>query len=315
MEPGSERRGGSAAPPGSGAGLDAPPVTAVQLGLSADVEAVVRAAGPLAAADLAGVPAVVLGADVDDDPTVAAAVAANPQAAAALALLLRATLDRSVPEGLVAESATYSMLLAGPEHARWSALQPDRSARRAAAEGEPVRWRRDGDELRITLARPAVRNAFDAATRDALVAALAVAAADPSVLVRIDGDGPSFCSGGDLTEFGTAPDPVTAHLVRLRRSVGRALHAVADRTTVVVHGACVGAGVELPAFAGRVVARPGATFRLPEVAMGLVPGAGGTVSIPRRIGARRTAWLAITGTAIDAATALEWGLVDEIAEA
>jgi len=58
-----------------------------------------------------------------------------------------------------------------------------------------------------------------------------------------------------------------------------------------VHGACVGAGMELPAFSSRVVASPDATFRLPEVGMGLVPGAGGTASIPRRVGrgARRVA--------------------------
>ncbi|MDQ6696224.1 MAG: enoyl-CoA hydratase/isomerase family protein, partial [Actinomycetota bacterium] len=54
------------------------------------------------------------------------------------------------------------------------------------------------------------------------------------------------------------------------------------------------------------------TFRLPELAMGLVPGAGGTVSLPRRIGRHRTAWLALTGASIDAPTALDWGLVDTI---
>jgi enoyl-CoA hydratase/carnithine racemase len=49
---------------------------------------------------------------------------------------------------------------------------------------------------------------------------------------------------------------------------------------------------------------------LPEVGMGLIPGAGGTVSIPRRIGRHRTAWLALTGNTIDAGTALAWGLAD-----
>jgi enoyl-CoA hydratase/carnithine racemase len=75
----------------------------------------------------------------------------------------------------------------------------------------------------------------------------------------------------------------------------------------------VGAGVEVPAAAGRVVAAPDAVFRLPEVAMGLIPGAGGTVSIPRRIGRRRACWLAISGASLDARTALAWGLVDEVA--
>jgi enoyl-CoA hydratase/carnithine racemase len=60
------------------------------------------------------------------------------------------------------------------------------------------------------------------------------------------------------------------------------------------------------------VADPDARFLLPEVAMGLVPGAGGTCSIPRRIGRQRCAWLALTGAAIDAQMALAWGLVDEV---
>jgi enoyl-CoA hydratase/carnithine racemase len=74
----------------------------------------------------------------------------------------------------------------------------------------------------------------------------------------------------------------------------------------------VGAGIELPAFARRVVADRGAFFELPEVGMGLVPGAGGTVSLPRRIGPQRTAWLALTGRRLDAETALSWGLVDDL---
>ena len=83
--------------------------------------------------------------------------------------------------------------------------------------------------------------------------------------------------------------------------------------TTEVHGACVGAGCELPAFCRHVRARADAFFQLPEIAMGLVPGAGGTASLPNRIGRQRTAWLALSGSRIDAATALRWGLVDEIA--
>jgi enoyl-CoA hydratase/carnithine racemase len=81
---------------------------------------------------------------------------------------------------------------------------------------------------------------------------------------------------------------------------------------VHVHGPCVGAGVEIPAFAGRVIAAAGTTFTLPEVAMGLIPGAGGTVSIPRRVGRWRALYLAMTGRALDARTALSWGLIDRI---
>jgi enoyl-CoA hydratase/carnithine racemase len=74
----------------------------------------------------------------------------------------------------------------------------------------------------------------------------------------------------------------------------------------------VGAGIELAACAGHVVATADTRIGLPEVAMGLIPGAGGTVSLPARIGRHRTAWLALTGRTLDAPTAHAWGLVDAL---
>jgi enoyl-CoA hydratase/carnithine racemase len=149
--------------------------------------------------------------------------------------------------------------------------------------------------------------------RDALCEGLALALADETQGdVLLDGAGPSFSSGGDLDEFGTLPDPAHAHAIRATRSPAALLAALAPRVTAQVHGACVGAGAELPAFAARVVARADAWFQLPELALGLIPGAGGTVSLPRRIGRQRTAWLALSGERIDAATALRVGLVDEV---
>jgi enoyl-CoA hydratase/carnithine racemase len=103
--------------------------------------------------------------------------------------------------------------------------------------------------------------------------------------------------------------------VRTTRHAGVHLAHLADRVTAFVHGPCVGAGVELPAFAREVVARSDTTFLLPEVAMGLVPGAGGTASIPRRVGRHRAAHLALLGHRLDVATALAWGLVDRIDDA
>ena len=79
-----------------------------------------------------------------------------------------------------------------------------------------------------------------------------------------------------------------------------------------MHGACIGAGIELPAFAGRLTASSDAFFQLPEVAMGLIPGAGGCVSISRRIGRQRTAYMAILGERFPAERALAWGLIDAI---
>ncbi|RLB42987.1 MAG: enoyl-CoA hydratase/isomerase family protein, partial [Deltaproteobacteria bacterium] len=79
-----------------------------------------------------------------------------------------------------------------------------------------------------------------------------------------------------------------------------------------VHGACIGSGIELPAFAHRIVAAEKTFFQLPELTMGLIPGAGGTVSILRRIGRQRTAYLCLSAKRITAPTALEWGLIDSI---
>ncbi|WP_119729936.1 enoyl-CoA hydratase/isomerase family protein [Thermomonospora amylolytica] len=178
---------------------------------------------------------------------------------------------------------------------------------------EPVLARREGDRLLITLNRPERRNAYCRQVRDALVDALRVALLDDGIArVVLGGAGPSFCSGGDLDEFGTAPDLATAHFIRTRAGAGRLLHRLGPRVQARVHGACVGAGIELPAFAATVVADPETVFRLPEVGMGLVPGAGGTVSIPRRIGRWRTLHLALTGRPLPAPAALAWGLVDRV---
>jgi enoyl-CoA hydratase/carnithine racemase len=236
------------------------------------------------------------------------AVTAHPQAAVTLVQVLRLGRERPLAEGLTVESLAYATLQAGAEHRAWLAGAP---ARRPAVSKEPVRLDRDGDTLAVTLDRPEVRNAVDAATRDALVAAFDLAA-QAGLRVELRGAGPDFCSGGDLAEFGTTPDPATAHLVRATRSPARALAAVAGRTTVFLHGACIGAGIELGALAGRVVAAPATSIRLPELGMGLIPGAGGTATIPRRIGPERTAWLALTGAPLDAPTALAWDLVDVI---
>jgi enoyl-CoA hydratase/carnithine racemase len=261
---------------------------------------------------LAAVADVVPESDADLEALLAT-VEACPLAATALAMLLRHSEGRSVADCLLAESAVYSTLQGGPEFAAWRAGRPSREP---LAEGGPVVvCKRDGPRLEVRLNRPARRNAFSGRMRDELLDALAVAALDDSVAeVHLRGEGPSFCSGGDLDEFGTFPDPATAHLVRIGRSAGAAIHALTDRVVAHLHGACVGSGIELAAFAGRVVAAPDTTIALPEVSFGLVPGAGGTVSVPRRIGRHRTALLALARRDIDAPTALAWGLVDQLEE-
>jgi enoyl-CoA hydratase/carnithine racemase len=249
----------------------------------------------------------------EDDPALAHIerhLADHPITATALALLLRGQVRRSVDDGLVAESATYSVLQSGPEFAAWRAANPARSDH---DEGVRVRTERSGNTLAITLARPQRLNALDAQMRDELVDAFALAAADPDIArVELRGEGRAFCAGGDLDEFGTRPDPATAHVVRLRRSVARSMAWLETPTVTYLHGACMGSGIELAAFSDVVIAAEDTKIALPEIGLGLVPGAGGTVSLPRRIRRLRTAWLAFSGCTIDAATARTWGLVDEI---
>ena len=300
------------------AGLDITLVPAVVLAVAADPRYLPPAA--FAAADVILTEDAAAGAPfVGPSDGVAAAIEQisatldeNPVAGAALALLLRSSAGLPVPAGLIAESATYSALQDGAEFRRWRAGRP---ARPPEPGTERVLVERADRELRVTLSRPARRNAVDWRMRDALAGALAIAAADPELEVVLCGAGPDFCAGGDLDEFGSRPDPAAAHLIRLTRSPAALLHRLAARTTARLHGSCLGAGVELPAFASRVVAAEDSRLGLPELRLGLVPGAGGTVSLPRRIGRWRTAYLALSGHLLGAADALRWGLVDEVTPA
>jgi enoyl-CoA hydratase/carnithine racemase len=246
-----------------------------------------------------------------------AAVERSPRAAIACGQLVRQTAVLGTGEGLAAEAVAYSLLLGGPEFARWLGERgPARPAGLRKAPAEPVLVTRDGGRLSIVLNVPERRNAFSAEVREALLDAVLLAEADETIeSVELRGAGPAFCSGGDLDEFGTATDLVAACLVRLSRAPWRVIERIAPKVTVFAHGACVGAGTEITAYAGRVVATPDAFFTLPEVRMGLVPGAGGSVSVVRRIGRWRAAWLMLTGERLPAAAALRWGLVDAIAPA
>lgn len=237
-----------------------------------------------------------------------------PLAAMTLVQVLRTTPRLPLAEGLLVESLAYATLQSGPEFQRWRAAQPAPAAADIDT-GPAVVVERDGTALTIRLNRPARRNALSVEVRDALVEALQLVAADPSIAVaRLAGNGACFSIGGDLDEFGSVPDPATGHAIRSLRLPAAALIACADRVECRVHSACIGAGAEIPAFAQRVVASRDAFFQLPELRFGLIPGAGGTVSLPRRIGRQRTAWLALSARRIGAAKALEWGLVDALAD-
>lgn len=239
-----------------------------------------------------------------------------PQAAAICDDVLR-SLDPAgaTRAGLITESLAYSTLQSGPEFGRWLA---ERGPATAPLLPDPVQAHRDGNTLHVRFNRPQRHNAFSTDARGALLEALEVARLDPSVdEVVLGGNGRSFCSGGDLGEFGSFADPSSAHLARTRHSPALVLDEITERLgrrcRAEVHGQVLGSGLEMACYCGWVSCHPDATIGLPELALGLIPGAGGTVSITRRIGRWRTAYLVLSGRTIDAATALAWGLIDEVA--
>jgi enoyl-CoA hydratase/carnithine racemase len=237
-------------------------------------------------------------------------VIASPHAAAVTVQLLRLLPSLSVEDGLRAESLAYAVLQGSAEHAGWRAAQQSHGP----TGGGRLLVVRQGARLVLTLDRPDAGNAIDRALRDALHEALALAALDGEIAaIELRGSGKAFSLGADLDEFGTTTDPATAHAIRARTLPARMAARCAERLEAHVQGACVGAGLELAAWARRVIAAPNAWFLLPELAMGVLPGAGGCVSLSRRIGRQRTALMILSGKRLSARQALDWGLVDEIA--
>lgn len=255
-----------------------------------------------------GVPHERLTAQLD---IVRATVAAAPIATSVLARILRITEHLPFDDALEVESLGYSALLGGGEFARWLASRPPEVAATHAAPG--VRYEREGDVVTLTLVAPANHNAMTARMRDALFEALANVLDDPSrPQLVLRGEGRCFSTGGHLPEFGTMRDLAQAHTIRTLRSCARLLHRLGDRAEVRLHGACIGSGIEVAAAAARRIGALDTFIQLPELRMGLIPGAGGTVSVARAIGRQRLFWLALGGFRLGAEQARDWGLLHAI---
>ncbi|WP_174273143.1 enoyl-CoA hydratase/isomerase family protein [Sphingomonas bacterium] len=256
------------------------------------------------------------GADVVIEPpiplaAIVAGIAAAPRAASALVELLRSIEELAPAAALTLESFAFAMAQGSAEHAGWLARRPPP---RAAAPGRLL-IERKGATLALTIDRAAARNMIDRAMRDALHDAFTIAALDPAIeRVTLRGSGRCFSMGADLAEFGTTRDPAEAHAIRARTLPARAMLPSTAICHVHVQGGCVGAGLELAAFAGRISATRNAWFQLPELEMGILPGAGGCVSVPARIGRQRAAALMLSGKRIGADVALRWGLIDAIVD-
>jgi len=166
----------------------------------------------------------------------------------------------------------------------------------------------EGDVGVITLNSPPV-NALSAAVRDGLAGGMEAGIADPAAkAIVLVCEGRTFIAGADITEFGGA-------------SKGASLFAVQDAmegspkpVIAAIHGTALGGGLETALACHYRVAVPSARCGLPEVALGLLPGAGGTQRLPRIVGAPKALEMMTSGAHVPAKACLDMGLVDEIVE-
>jgi len=166
--------------------------------------------------------------------------------------------------------------------------------------------RLEGQILILTLANSPV-NALSNAMRRSLRARLESALGDPGVrAVVLHGEGRCFSAGAEIREFGRPRQmPYTGDIANV-------MEAAPKPIVCALHGTTLGGGLELAMGAHYRICAPGATFGLPEVRIGLLPGGGGTQRLPRLVGAANALHLMLTGDHIDSRRALEIGLVDEI---
>lgn len=182
-------------------------------------------------------------------------------------------------------------------------------ARRSA----PVLYEKRGPVAIVSLNRPESLNAYDIAMRDALEEALLAVRDDPEVRAMVlRGNGRAFSSGGDLREFGTAPSPLGARHARWARDVWGALRGLVQPTIAAVHGFAAGGGFEMAMLCDLRIAARNTRFGLPETGLGMIPGVGGTQTVPRAVGLGRGMDLVLTGRWLGAAEALALGLVTSL---
>jgi 2-(1,2-epoxy-1,2-dihydrophenyl)acetyl-CoA isomerase len=175
-----------------------------------------------------------------------------------------------------------------------------------------VETSRDGAVLTITLNRPDVLNAFNAAMHAALATALKEAR-DPAVrAVVVTGAGRGFCVGQDLTEFREAPGDIGDRLRSTYHPNVLAVRALEKPVIAAVNGPAAGAGLSFACACDLRLAADAATFVPAFVNIGLVPDSGGTFFIARLLGpARAFEWMT-SGRRLTAAEARDWGLVSEV---
>ena len=178
---------------------------------------------------------------------------------------------------------------------------------------QTITYRKAEGVAYISLNRPDVHNAYNMQMRDEMYQALGAVKVDSEVGVAVlKGEGPSFCAGADLTEFGTAPSQTTARAVRWERDVWGKFLNVSKPIIAAIHGYCLGSGLEMALLCDFRIAAEGTEFGMPEVSLGMIPAAGGTQTLPRTLGIPRALETLLTRRRFGSQEALEWGLVTKV---
>ncbi len=177
-----------------------------------------------------------------------------------------------------------------------------------------VLFEKQGHIAYVTLNRPQVLNIYNVRMRDELYEALSAVKADTDIYVVIlKGAGEkAFCAGADLTEFLSAPAPTTARYVRWQRDVWGLFLSLPQPVIAALHGYVFGSGIEMAMCCDIRIAADDCIFGLPETALGIIPAAGATQTVPRAIGPGHALDLLLTGRRIGAQEALEMKLVNRV---
>ena len=182
---------------------------------------------------------------------------------------------------------------------------------------ETVIYERTGNIGYVTLNRPRVLNVYSVQMRDDLYEILNAIKVDGEIrAVIFKGAGEkAFCAGADLSEFLTAPSVVKARQIRLLRDLWGLFRSMPQPLIAALHGYVLGSGLEIALFCDIRIAAENAIFGLPEMGLGIIPGAGGTQTLPRVIGLSKSLDMLLTNRRMDAQEALSSGLVSRVVPA
>jgi 3-hydroxyacyl-CoA dehydrogenase len=174
---------------------------------------------------------------------------------------------------------------------------------------QSVTTRTDGDVLIVTVNNPPV-NALSWHVRQGLTDSINQGLSDDSVkAILLICDGQTFIAGADISEFGTEAMAKGANLLEVMIAIEQATKPI----VAAIHGTALGGGLETALVCHYRIAVPSAKLGVPEVKLGLLPGAGGTQRLPRLVGIEQAAIMVSLGEPISATKALETGLIDALA--